>query len=58
MVGCVGSQGRGPHDLFGGVGCTIKFLWGAGVVDGGSSERCSSGVVGSLRNLPEQLKSG
>ena len=32
-------------------GVQSKFLWGAGVVDGGNSERCLSGVVGSLRNL-------
>ena len=31
---------RGPHDLFGGVGCTTEILMGvggAGVVDGDSS---------------------
>ena len=26
----VGPQGRGPHDLFGGVGCTTEILWGEG----------------------------
>ena len=25
----VGPQGRGPHDLFGGVGCTTEILMGA-----------------------------
>ena len=49
-------RGEGPHDLFGGVGCTTEILigggGGAGMVDGDSSERCFSGVVGSLRNLP------
>ena len=39
------------HDLFGGVGCTIKILIAGRVVDGGSSERYLSGVLGSLRNL-------
>ena len=54
----IGPQGRGPHDLSGGVGCTTEILMaggggggGAEVVDGNSSERCSSGVVGSLRSL-------
>ena len=47
----VGLEDRGPRDLFGGVGCTMKILMGARVVDGGSSERCLSGVVGSLRSL-------
>ena len=49
-----GPQSRGPHDLFGGVGCTIEILMegaGLGVVDGGNSERCLSGVVGSLMSL-------
>ena len=23
-------QGRGPHDLFGGVGCTTEIVWGKG----------------------------
>ena len=44
-------QGRGPHDLFGRVRCTIEILMGAGVVNGGSRERCLSGVMGSLRSL-------
>ena len=35
-----GPQDRGPHDLFGGVGCAIKVIMGAGVVDGDLSERC------------------
>ena len=49
----VGLQGRRPHDLFGSVRCTIEILMGggAGVVDGDSSERCLSGVLGSLRSL-------
>ena len=51
MSDCVGPQGRGPHDLLGGVGCTIKILMGAGVVDGGSIKRCLSGLVGSMRSL-------
>ena len=37
--------------LFLGVRCVIKILKGAGVVDGGNSERCLSGMMGSLRNL-------
>ena len=51
----VGRQGREPHDLFGGVRCTIEILMGGGgaegVVDWDSSERGLSGVVGSLRSL-------
>ena len=33
VVGCVGwcrAAGQGPHDLFGGVRCTIKILMGGG----------------------------
>ena len=41
----VGPQGRGLRGF--GVGCTIEILVGARVVDGGSSGRCLSGVVGS-----------
>ena len=54
MLGCVGwcrAAVRGSHDLFGGVGCTVKIFMRRGVVDRGSSEKCISGVVGSLRNL-------
>ena len=45
----VGPQGRGPHDLFGGVGCTTEIVIGrgAGVVDGDSSEmfKWGGGVI-------------
>ena len=44
----VGHRAGSLTIFFGGVGCTIKILMGAEVVDGGSSERCLSGVVGSL----------
>ena len=44
-----GLQGRGPHALFGAVGCTIKILMGE-MVDGGRSERCLRGAVASLRH--------
>ena len=30
-----GPQGRGPHDLFGGVGCTTEILIGGGGGDKG-----------------------
>ena len=61
----IGPQGRGPHDLSEGVGCTTEILMGGGgggrgrVVDGDSSERCLSGAVGSLRSLSQNsLKGG
>ena len=62
MVGCVtevvgvGPQSRGTHDLLGGVGCKIKILMGAGVVDGSSNEKCLSGV--NKESLLKQLRRG
>ena len=50
MLDGVGPQDRGPHDLLGGFRCATKILVGAGVIDGGSNERCLGRVVGSLRN--------
>ena len=55
----VGPQGRGPPDLLGGVGCTIRILMGAGVVDGSGSERCLSGGSWVIeKSLLQQLKGG